>query len=173
MQFLGSFESGHATVVTLQSIRGQKNLTLENCVEISIQLINTIQFLHGISILHNDIKANNVILFKDNVKIIDFGKATHVKQPLLYNLNDKSKELYNQRHRYFAHELRNVRGTSQNIMTDTYSVGYLMKYIGYYELLSDIYEIGRQMKEISLTDRLSLSAGVNALNGLIIDKKLF
>ena len=114
-----------------------------------------------------------MILFKENVKIIDFGKATHVKQPLQYNLNDKSKELYNQRNRYLAQQLRNVRGTSQNIMTDTYSVGYLLKYIGYYELLSDIYEIGRQMKAISITDRLSLSAAVKALNGLIIDKKLF
>ena len=40
MQFLGSFESGHATLVTLQSIMGQKNLSLENWVEISIQSIN-------------------------------------------------------------------------------------------------------------------------------------
>ena len=108
--------------------------------------------LHDIGVLHNDIKANNVIIQNNmtiTVKIIDFGKATLKSTPIVYKLNKDQQEQYNRKHRYLAHELRNSTTTVQSELTDTYSIGYMFKYIGYFENFSFLKEIGRKMKTTS------------------------
>ena len=49
---------------------------------------------------------------------------------------------YNEKYQYLAHELQNIYGSSQSIMTD--SIGYF--YIGGYENFYYLTELGCKMK---------------------------
>ena len=103
-QFLGYLHDGGSVVVhTVQCMRGTMKLNKYQWVSICCQIVEGIQFLHGLMILHNDIKSNNVILYGSTftqVKIIDFGKSTLVTKPVVYNIKQKkwpniTKSLYN------------------------------------------------------------------------------
>ncbi len=41
--------------------------------------------MHSRQILYNDIKADNVVV-ANTAKIIDFGKATLISKPVVYNI---------------------------------------------------------------------------------------
>lgn len=73
------------------------------------EILEAVYFMHDCLILHNDLKADNFIPLKHlkSVKIVDFGKATHINYLVVYNLTEKSGEKYNSYHRHLAHELRN------------------------------------------------------------------
>ena len=100
------------------------------------QMANAVKFMHSCLILHNDIKGDNVLLKENDSicipKITDFGKATHAHNPASYDLSEKDKEKYNLRHRHLAFELRNVKGSKQSNSSDIYSLGRLLKIIGYH-----------------------------------------
>lgn len=49
-------------------------------------------------------------------------------------------------------------------MTDCYSVGYLIKYVGYYEKLNFLHELGRNMKAIDVEAWLTLEKASKVLN---------
>ena len=57
--------------------------------------------------------------------LVDFGKATMIECSFTYNvaLNDECRNLYNDKHRHLAYELRNVPNTKQSPLTDGYSIG--------------------------------------------------
>ncbi len=95
-------------------------------------VLNGISFMHSKKLLHNDVKSDNVII-ANVVKIIDFGKSTLISKPPLYNLVPGSEEQkkYNLVHRHLAHELRNIPGSKQTVLTDTYSIGHMFKHAGY------------------------------------------
>ena len=84
------------------------------------------------------------------VKLIDFGKTTHVTQPVMYNLDEANRKIYNEKHRYLAHELRNIPHSKQSVATDIYSIGYLIKYVGYYEDISFLYDLSRSIKTVEI-----------------------
>ena len=50
---------------------------------------------------------------KNKVKIIDFGKCTLVTDPIIYDLSPTQSARYNDKHRYLAHELRNIPHSKQ------------------------------------------------------------
>ena len=59
-------------------------------VSITRQVLEGTSFLYQLTILHSDIKADNVILlgeFRTAVKIMDFGKSTLLSNPIKYSLN--------------------------------------------------------------------------------------
>ena len=160
-QFLGSFlDTGECNVRTVQNVRGTGTLNKYQWVLICNQIIEGICFLHGLTILHNDIKSDNIILYGSimtNVKIIDFGKSTLISKPVVYNLNSDAIAKYNVFHRHLAYELRNVADTKQSVFTDTYSVGHLVKYMRYYEKFDFLYETGRKLKTEIISSRMSLN----------------
>ena len=159
-------ERGNYCVSTIQNTIGNSKLSHVQWVIVARQLIEGIIHLHYISILHNALKGNNVILVppSQDVKIIDFGKATLLSSPRTYYLDEEQKKVYNSKHRYLAHELRNVYGTSQSEETDTYSVGYMLKYIGIGEGFQFFIDTGRKMKDQCVRNRLSLSTSLVLMN---------
>ena len=60
-------------------------LPLARCVTIGIQLCDALEVAHGMSIVHRDLKLENVMLLdlpgKDHVKILDFGLARALTDP--------------------------------------------------------------------------------------------
>ena len=159
-------ELGNYQVSTIQNTMGKSVLSRVQWVGVCREVVEGVMFLHDISLLHNDIKANNVILQypSNKVKIIDFGKATLTRQPRTYHLSEKERLSYDSKFRYLAHELRNVKNTALSEMTDTYSVGYLFKYIGILEKFLFVKDLGRQMKDTSVQKRLPLSTALAMLN---------
>ena len=87
-----------------------------------------VKYMHDKGILHNDLHPRN-ILIRDNqyIKIEDFGKATLMENPVVYNMAPGSKKhsMFNERHFHLAHELRNVPRSAQSSKTDIiYTLGY-------------------------------------------------
>eukprot|EP00112_Aurelia_sp_Birch-Aquarium-sp1_P009704 Seg2112.1 transcript_id=Seg2112.1/GoldUCD/mRNA.D3Y31 product="Serine/threonine-protein kinase dst3" protein_id=Seg2112.1/GoldUCD/D3Y31 len=129
-------------------------------------VLKAISFMHSKRLLHNDLKADNVVL-AGTVKIIDFGKATMASNPVIYNIRPGTEmnAKYNRDHRHLAHELRNIPGSGQSYATDIYSIGHMFKHSGGAINFMPIVELGRMMKRISPSDRLSIE---NAMEQILI-----
>lgn len=100
-EFLGTFENGECVVSTVRNVLGKSMISKFHWITITDQIVEGIMFLHSLTILHNDIKSDNVILIGPaltKVKIIDFGKCSLISNPVVYNLSTSSTEKYNKFH---------------------------------------------------------------------------
>ena len=108
-----------------------------NWKTIGVGIITGILHMHGLKVLHNDLKENNVLLAETRglmiSNICDFGKSTLICSGTVYNLNVQQKKIYNERHRHIAYQLRNLMGFKQSPATDAFSTatGHILKQIGY------------------------------------------
>ena len=90
-----SFEYKPSTVLNeLENI----NISVQSWISLCSQLCDAVKFMHVAALLHNDIKANNVLLKKMNDII-----------PILIDLG-KVRSIYNKKYPYLAYELRNKYG---------------------------------------------------------------
>ncbi|CAH3032936.1 unnamed protein product, partial [Pocillopora meandrina] len=99
-------------------------------------IASTLSYVHSWGYLHNDIKANNVVLERksDPAKydpiLIDFGKSTKLGLP-----SSKRSSSFSSRKIYLAPEVQKERRYS--ISSDIYSLGRMLKavscLIGFYE----------------------------------------
>ena len=165
MQLIGSADGG---IQTIHNMMGAKTLVAEDSTKICAQIVEGIGYLHQIMLLHNDVKCDNVVIEPSSRRpvVIDFGKATTIDCPRTYSLNAEEQTKYNVHHRHLAHELRNVPGTKQSVMTDTYSVGYLIKSIGHNIDVKLLYNLGRKLKTVDVSQRMSLDAAYDELEKL-------
>ena len=143
-------------------------LTIPRFVFICKSILTAVMYMHSKKVLHNDIKADNVVVCGNRVVVIDFGKVSCIKQPVVYNIHPGSDEqmTYNKYHRHLAYELRNIPNTRQSVETDTYSVGYLFKYSGVSIPYQPIIEIGSLLNSRSLNSRISLQNAINRIDSL-------
>ena len=116
-------------------------VTFNKAVELAIEVkwikifeeaADALDFVHKKGFLHNDLKGDNILLFKENEAIypviIDFGKCRPLTNPKRYYLMDKERRKYKKPHRHIAPEL--VEGThSQSCESNIYSYGYLLRQI--------------------------------------------
>ena len=98
-------------------------------VRIFKETAEALDFMHKKRFLHNDLKADNIVLFKENKVIhpviIDFGKCPSSHNPKRYSLTAREQTKYEKRHRHIAPEL--VKGTHvQSFKSDIYSYGYII-----------------------------------------------
>lgn len=110
---------------TLKSlIKKRGALTLEEVVDIMLQLTSAVSCAHDSYIIHRDIKPQNVMILEDGrVKITDFGIAMALNNNELTQTNSVMGSVH-----YLPPEQAN--GSGSTIKSDIYSLGILM-----YELL--------------------------------------
>ena len=117
MEFLGGTDLG-----TL--IRRNASFTLQEKIEIGIQICRGLQYAHQNNVIHRDIKPDNIRLLAGNrVKIMDFGIA---------RLDSETRTLTKEgigTPRYMSPE--QIRGDALDGRTDIFSFGVL-----FYELLT-------------------------------------
>ncbi|HPC03446.1 MAG TPA: NIF family HAD-type phosphatase [Syntrophales bacterium] len=96
-------------------------LTAETARCITEQLLDALEAVHGVSVVHNDVKPDN-ILFKDDgtIRLIDFGIAKSLERE---NRNFRSGTVTGTRG-YMAPEL--VLGHPPTVRSDLYSVGVVL-----------------------------------------------
>ncbi|XP_068705844.1 uncharacterized protein [Montipora foliosa] len=140
--FLGVVErNNRVDIIThFHSVNGQhtnlSTISTENAAAIHWRrlirgLCEGIRYLHeNVKILHNDIKANNVVLDGCNFAevegvLIDFGKATEQISPKIYRTPADTKKF-----KHLAPELGKANG-KQSKSSDIYSFGYLIRCINY------------------------------------------
>ncbi|XP_064631656.1 uncharacterized protein LOC135489949 [Lineus longissimus] len=123
MEFVGEeFVEGAVTRYRSRTLHDFLSGTLQendrqHLPKMCLNIAEGIEFMHKKGILHNDLKENNVLLGVCHQevgyfpKICDFGKATSVQNPKVYNIKQGTKKhgIYD-KYRHLAHELRNFQG---------------------------------------------------------------
>lgn len=148
MEFISGKKNFSAPPTTLSSLLGKKILFKKDWYSVCRQLVDGLSFLHGKGVLHNDLHGKNILIRHTKCPcIIDFGKATLISSPLVYDIEPDSKEqkLFNSVHKHLAYELRNEPNSPQTTQTDVYSLGYNFKNICKYEGLKDLSTLSTKM----------------------------
>ena len=100
-------------------------------MQILIQICDGLSYMHKLSILHNDLKVDNVVLGTTLLEcirpcIVDFGKACKEKHAKKYCLTEEQKVIYIKEHTQVAPDLRDGL-VLQSTQSDIYSLGRIMK----------------------------------------------
>uniref|UniRef100_A0A7M5UUT5 Protein kinase domain-containing protein n=2 Tax=Clytia hemisphaerica TaxID=252671 RepID=A0A7M5UUT5_9CNID len=165
MEFLGQVNGDmYSPYPTLAKMASSRLLNHTNIRHIFSLILEGVQFLHLKGILHNDIKADNIVVCKERVVLIDFGKATMIKCPVTYNIKKADQVTYNLYHRHLAHELRNKTNSKQTKLTDIYSIGYMFKHVAATLPYKPLIELGRHMKVPEPSQRLSIESALIVLS---------
>lgn len=129
--------------VTLHQAANDNILTPADCISVFRKICSALSHVHLKGYLHNDLKANNVVLERAsasetfNPVVIDFGKSTKASLLQFYrNLNalecrDKS---------YLAPEV--LRERRYSVASDMYSLGRMLKavscLVGFYQRVREL-----------------------------------
>jgi hypothetical protein len=82
-------------------------------VQLMIELLHALRYLHRYGLVHRDLKPSNLLISKHGiVKVLDFGLATHVRQPELTMVGSPF---------YMAPEI--LRREPATPLSDLYSIG--------------------------------------------------
>ena len=93
-------------------------------VELLVQALRALAYLHRHGIIHRDLKPDNILVVRDQVKVLDFGLSIHVAEP--------ERTGYAGTLRYMAPEV--LRGEAATERCDLYALGMIA-----YELLTGSY----------------------------------
>lgn len=108
-----------------------------------VQILQALHYLHRRHIIHQDIKPANVLVSDDQVKVLDFGLASHRSQDSDVDLGQVRGTPM-----YMAPEV--FQGAPAHEASDLYSVGIIA-----YELLADRHPFNTQTFGRLLTETLS------------------
>lgn len=153
MEYISPSANAIMTSKSLNSIVKGSTLKTRQWFKICRELIKGLSHMHSKGLLHNDLHGNNILIRFDNSPcIIDFGKATLMEHPIVYNIVKGSKESlrYNKIHQHLAYELRNQPNTPQSYLTDIYSLGYNFKAIATHSHIEPIMKLSKRMMCVPL-----------------------
>ncbi|MCR4912096.1 MAG: serine/threonine protein kinase [Bacilli bacterium] len=98
------------------------HLSVEEAINFMLQILDATKHIHERGVVHNDLKPDNMFLFYDgNIKLLDFGIATHI--------GERDLEKANASILYASPEV--LRNKDYSVKSDLYSLGIIL-----YELLS-------------------------------------
>ena len=167
MEFISGSKTSITTSQTLRSVLGNSRVKKSQWFKICREVVEGLAYIHKENILHNDLHGENILLRPSlSPCIIDFGKATLISSPMMYDIAPGSKEqdIYNKRHQHLAFELRNVQKTKQSEATDVYSLGYNFKNIGKFESIKELTTLSLKMLKEDPASRYPLiDCSVNLL----------
>ena len=92
-------------------------------------LAEVLDFLHQKSIVHRDLKSDNVVFSRQHGKLVcvlvDFGKSNFIKNVKRYRLTEAEKKVYRRDNKHIAPDL--IDGVSDtSAKSDIYSYGRLI-----------------------------------------------
>lgn len=105
-------------------------LNRKDIINIGLELLNIVYFLHNHGYVHNDISLRNIMLFNNKIKLIDFGLSCYTKstdnrikckKDRLFNLNYASPEIKNGIYKYDVNKYSKT--------SDIYSLGLVLYYL--------------------------------------------
>lgn len=124
------FHSVNGCSITLHQASNTGKLTPVDCTEIFLEIRSGLRHVHCRGYLHNDIKANNVVLERPSATdkyspvLIDFGKSTKAAAVLVSD-HGKKRSTPGQEKSYLAPEVSKERLYS--VASDVYSLGKMLK----------------------------------------------
>jgi serine/threonine protein kinase len=130
LQFLGTKEQS----LTLWRAAFKKKLNIDQWLLVLDRVAEALQHIHSRGYLHNDLKANNVVLemrygSRYNPVIIDFGKSTRINAPKPKKcLSPADQRMYRQTYPHIAPEIVSGKGTSSTA-SDVYSFANLIEFV--------------------------------------------
>lgn len=143
------------------------NEPLRHYSSICLNLCRALHHLHNSDFLHNDLHPGNILISDSRfVKLIYFGKATLVEDPVIYSIKPGSPkhERYNSLHRHLGFELRNVPGSCTTVESDIYSLGYCLNKLAILVECASLKKISMQMMYEIPKDRITLSFALKQLS---------
>ena len=132
--------SSHRVLTLTTAIAGKKITSSHAWLGICMQMMEALSYLHEeVHMLHNDIKANNILLTDCTTEsqmrekyiqivLIDFGNATPIQNDCKYNLSDPVKAEYFHKYPHISPEF-NEGLTTKTPSGDIYSAEYVMQSI--------------------------------------------
>lgn len=92
-------------------------LTFDEAIDYMLQILDAVSYMHEKSVLHNDLKPDNIFVLRDgSIKICDFGIATHISTREVEEVRGTVK--------YLAPEV--VQYRKYSIQSDIYSLGIIL-----------------------------------------------
>lgn len=129
---------------TFSTYLSQPTATLDKALNILLQVLSGLEYVHQQGVIHRDLKPANILIDRTGVPYIaDFGLARHVGE--LSTIGEPGKQLGTIP--YMSPE--QLRGESVDCRTDVYSLGILLYRVltGGRPFLGDEKEVRRQMLE--------------------------
>ena len=123
---------------------------VEHWMHVIHQLSDCLLYIHNKSILHNDIKSDNIVVVQTTSNgifyspiLVDFGKAHFISEGHRRNFSESTKAQYYKEHRHIAPEI--VEGTQPpTVRSDVYSVGVVVTRIYNYYKCKPLKEIAKK-----------------------------
>ncbi|UZO03058.1 uncharacterized protein OCT59_023471 [Rhizophagus irregularis] len=133
--------------ITLQNYlkENYENLTWENKYKLAYQLVCTISYLHDKEIVHCVLNSSNILVYKNNIKLIDFGLSKRIKEA-----SNQHSDLVGMIPYIDPKKFVSIKPYSSNKKSDVYSIGVLL-----WELSSGQSPFKDEMYDANLATQIS------------------
>ena len=113
--------------VSLFDHRKQKTINEENLKKIMIKMIEILNNIHDLYVIHRDIKPQNILFYDNDIYLIDFGLSTFFVDENGEHLPNVLKECITGTSKYISHHIH--QGHTASRRDDLISLGFIYMYL--------------------------------------------